>query len=230
MQRAITRVGRHVRGSGRDHALAFILRLRDQAATVSPRAPGQLQNRNVPHTTRNAVRPPPPAPILAATYSRSLPRCFEWPRCDRGGCRLTGVALTASIISLVYEANISESPGLPLDRRCCCAPPQPSRPQEANLSSQRRRDSKAGWFARRPACPSRNPQIRPDKDGGSYCPLGKLQRSSMPLVAWSLALPSGRIISPCRTMGLFQWPAPHGSVAMCLPEAASYTFSPPSRA
>lgn len=52
---------------------------------ISQRAPGQLQNRNVPHTTRNAVRPPPPTPILAATYSRSLPKCFEWPRCDRDG-------------------------------------------------------------------------------------------------------------------------------------------------
>ena len=45
--------------------------------------------------------------------------------------------------------------------------------------------------------------------------------SSTPLVLWLLALPSGSAIRPSTTIGLFQWPAPQGSVASSRPLVAS---------
>lgn len=50
-----------------------------------------------------------------------------------------------------------------------------------------------------------------------YCKVGKVQISSTPTVACSLALPSGSAILPSTTIGLFQWPLPHSKLAICVP-------------
>ena len=47
----------------------------------------------------------------------------------------------------------------------------------------------------------------------------RLKISSSPLVAWSLALPTGSITWPSTAIGLFQWPAGVGSVAISFPLA-----------
>jgi hypothetical protein len=50
-----------------------------------------------------------------------------------------------------------------------------------------------------------------------YLPVGKVQISSTPTVACSLAFPSGSAILPSTTIGLFQWPLPHSRLAICVP-------------
>jgi hypothetical protein len=50
-----------------------------------------------------------------------------------------------------------------------------------------------------------------------YCLVGRVQISSTPTVACSLAFPSGSAILPSTTIGLFQWPLPHSRLAICVP-------------
>jgi len=51
--------------------------------------------------------------------------------------------------------------------------------------------------------------------------------SNTPLCGVIVGLPSGRMISPCSTMGCSNGRGHRAAWRMCLPEAASYTFSPP---
>src|SRR5262249_33184823 len=52
---------------------------------------------------------------------------------------------------------------------------------------------------------------------------GRRQMSRTPLVRWSFALPTGSVIRPSVTIGLFQWPLPASRDTSRLPLVGTYT-------
>ena len=97
--------------------------------------------------------------------------------------------------------------------------PQVRRRRGASDRAQRARNPLRPAPARAPSSESRPRVAEPRQSGAvpSGTDYGTCQMSSTPLVAWSFAFPSGSATRPSTTIGLFQWPPPHGSVATSLP-------------